>query len=897
MNDIKISLDSMRYSSKPDKWEANEIHSRIGRKVKYLNQKHIKSYIEGIGQNGQSFCPVTFKSGENKRENFEQMQLLVLDFNNNDANKITSWKQIKEKARAYNLPILFAYCTFSSTKDNERFRIGFLNNAVITYAKVAEIMLEALLRIFPEADLKAKEISQMYYGGKKLLYFDESIPMINIDSLISNMSLYLYDRYGKKHYKDKIYNFSDRTGLALTDQKMLDVSVIEEMGNFDHDRNGTLSPNTIYIIDSGDKSPGIKLYYRIAVNNGIKSIKLNNVNNSSLGKKKKKIHLPNRSSDLNKIGSVCNLFKEFEDGKRRLNQDELFGLATNLIQFESGSTSFMDIIRTHSYFDDNIKKYADWSYYLNYMKKKDCKSSSCHIYCPYINQCNHATDILSTTKPERHTIIKLANCKEQLYDRDEAAEDFAQKFKIAFETDDNKIHVLNAPTALGKSTLILDYMDNPNLKILIAFPSNDLKNELYKKAIGRGIKAVKTPSLLEVKDKLPSNIWNHIESLYQIGKHHAVFIYIKEVLEKGKVNKLCSDILKEYLKDLTKFYTSDCHVFTTHSRLLTLDHWDLKKYDAIIIDEDIILNCMMRNQVEIPISKLEKILDEIDADTKLAKKILMAVEAAKIKSWFTLSNIVYDSVYDGISTPLDIPSFCHAEKFYFKTKLDENNLFESNQHEDSIVFFKPLKLKHNLKYIMLSATVNQKICNYYFGSNKVTFYNCKKAKYIGTLNQYDKNTMSQSDIDKNHGIIDKIKKFTGFVETITFKKYGKGNCHYGKTTGIDTLKGKNIDVIGTPHQPIWIYKLFAYTMGLRFDENAKLKYQIVRYNEFGFWFMTFDNDNELLRNIQFWMIVSELEQAVGRARLLRENCTVNLFSNFPLKQAYSKKFEYDEELK
>ncbi len=54
----------------------------------------------------------------------------------------------------------------------------------------------------------------------------------------------------------------------------------------------------------------------------------------------------------------------------------------------------------------------------------------------------------------------------------------------------------------------------------------------------------------------------------------------------------------------------------------------------------------------------------------------------------------------------------------------------------------------------------------------MTFYNCKKAEYVGTLNQYDKNTMSRSDIDKNPAIINKIKSFTGFVDTITFKKYG-----------------------------------------------------------------------------------------------------------------------------
>lgn len=898
MDDIKISLDYMRYSSKPDKWEADDIYMRIGGKVKQLNRKYIKSYIESIGQNGQTFCPATFKNDKNKKENFEQMQMLVLDFNNNNVNKIISWKQVKEKANNYNLPILFAYDTFSSTKDNERFRVVFLSDVVVNYVKVAEIMLDALLTIFPEADPSSKDVSKMYYGGKKLIYFDEIIPMINIDSLISNMSLYLYDYYGKTHYKNKIYNFSNRTGLALTNQKILDVYTIEELGNFNHNQDGNLSPNAlVYIIESGGKLPKSKLYYKIVVNDEVKSISRNNINNSSSCKKKTKIHLPYRSSDLNKIGSVCKLFKKFENGKRRLNQDELFGLATNLIQIESGSTSFMDILRTHSYFDDNLKKYADWNYYLNYIKKKECKSSSCDIYCPYINQCNHASDILSTIKPECHAIIKLANCKEKLYDRTEATEDFIQKFEMAFEADDNKLHILNAPTAIGKSTSILKYMAKPSLRILVAFPSNDLKNELYKKAIGRGIIAVKTPSLLEVKDKLPLDIWNHIESLYQLGKHHVVFNYIKEVIAKKEADKSCLDILKEYIKDLTKFYTSDCHVFTTHSRLLTLDYWALKKYDAIIIDEDIILNCMMPNQVEIPISKLEKILDEIDSNSKLAKKIIAAVAAAKTKSWFTLSNIVYDSTYDGISIPIDIPSFCHAEKIYFKKKSDENNLFDIHNHEDSIVFFKPLRLNNKVKYIMLSATANQKICNYYFGASRVKFYNCKRAKYIGILNQYNKNTMSRSDIDKNQGIIDKIKKFTGFVDTITFKKYGKGNCHYGKTTGIDTLKGKNIDVIGTPHQPIWIYKLFAYTMGSNFDENAKMNYQVARHNEFGFWFMTFDNDNKLLRNIQFWMIESELEQAVGRARLLREACTVNVFSNFPLKQSHLKNFEYDEELK
>lgn len=308
--------------------------------------------------------------------------------------------------------------------------------------------------------------------------------------------------------------------------------------------------------------------------------------------------------------------------------------------------------------------------------------------------------------------------------------------------------------------------------------------------------------------------------------------------------------------------------------------------DRSIIDEDIILNCMTINQIHIPLLTLMKMLNSLDAESELAKKISLAAKAAKTKSLFTLPQIKYDIAYDVISTPIDITSFCRAEKFYFKKMSDENDLSENSHLDDSLVFLKPLKLDHNVKYIMMSATADEIICNYCFGSQWVEFYQCKKAKYTGTLNQYTDGTMSRAYIDKNPGIIDKTMKATGFKNLITFKKYKSQGMYFGKTTGIDLLKGKDLNVIGTPHQPAWIYKLFAYTLGFDVNENARMFYRMVKYKDFSFWFMTFND--ELLRSIQFWMIESELEQAAGRARLLRENCTVNLFSNFPLGQAVLK---------
>jgi hypothetical protein len=154
--------------------------------------------------------------------------------------------------------------------------------------------------------------------------------------------------------------------------------------------------------------------------------------------------------------------------------------------------------------------------------------------------------------------------------------------------------------------------------------------------------------------------------------------------------------------------------------------------------------------------------------------------------------------------------------------------------------------------------------------------------------------MSRAFIRKDPAIIERIKKWSGFEHTITFLEFEKGgdSMHFGNTAGRDEWKGENIDVIGTPHLPEWIYKLFAFSLGLDFDLDAVINPNaIVEHNGYRFRFAAFEDKQ--LQNIQFYMIESEMEQAVGRARLLRCDCTVNLYSNFPLRQANLKISEYE----
>jgi len=53
-------------------------------------------------------------------------------------------------------------------------------------------------------------------------------------------------------------------------------------------------------------------------------------------------------------------------------------------------------------------------------------------------------------------------------------------------------------------------------------------------------------------------------------------------------------------------------------------------------------------------------------------------------------------------------------------------------------------------------------------------------------------------------------------------------------------------------------------------------------------------DNPVLRMIQLYLIPSEMEQCIGRSRLLRTDAVVYLFSNFPCEQT---EIRFDDYLK
>jgi hypothetical protein len=727
----------MSFDNKPNNATTALLSKIIPDKIETVRQDEMKAFATLVGEKGYTFCPATFKDGKRTKESFDQTQLLALDFDNKEPENSISFKGVKARADRYDLPVLFAYDTFTSLNRN-KFRVVFLNDNPISDIRASETMLKALTTIFPEADRQSRSAVQMYFGGKKLLHYDDTVPEINIESVVRNTTNFLEDKYGAKHYNRKLREFSRDTGIALNEKGLLDVSVEEESAETVGAIDGKNLPFPTIYVPIGRKSPNT--FYRI--NYG------ENCTRSFSADKKANYHRSYRSSVLGEIGAMCRLFREFEAGERRIPHSELFGIATNLVQVELGESRFKELLRELAYYDQE-QKYQKWTQDLR--RIKSYKPYGCTGFCPYHSTCPHGTNILSTIKPRYNQMERIANYNEYYVTLEEAWEDFIQKLLKAVESNKLGWHILKAQTALGKSQAILELLMNTSLRVLIAVPTNILKRELRKRAKKMGITLTASPSLHELKSDLPHHVWHDLEALMNSGK--PTMPYVDKLISEDDPE--CAAIFKKYRRQQDEFKETGGHAITTHKRLLTMD---TSEYDLVIVDEDIIFNTIIPNKSDISISDLKRVKKEISPASPLARKINKILKSIKGSEFFTLKGIHYDGGYADISMPVDIPALCSANHFCYR------------KEDDCISFLKPVMFNGNTKFIMLSATADEKICEYYFGDH-MTFHECSTARNVGGLDQYHNRSLSRSDIDKSTDVFNQIKKASGVDKTILFKKH------------------------------------------------------------------------------------------------------------------------------
>jgi hypothetical protein len=215
----------------------------------------------------------------------------------------------------------------------------------------------------------------------------------------------------------------------------------------------------------------------------------------------------------------------------------------------------------------------------------------------------------------------------------------------------------------------------------------------------------------------------------------------------------------------------------------------------------------------------------------------------------------------------------------------ESTYFTKDERYDHVVhYITKRELPADKKIIILSATAPIPIYEKLFG-DRLEVIDIGNVKNQGNVEQHTNRSFSRSSLTKA-GLED-VKELVGNKPVITFQSFSDKinsdnlEIHYGNCEGFDSLKGSDIVVLGTPHLNNIVYFLYAKVLGITLDdEGCLMRHQKIEWNGFRFMFMSFND--EQLRNIQLSLIESELQQAVGRARTIRTDAKVMVYSNLPL---------------
>lgn len=232
---IECMIDNKQYNNKPSGAEIGLITNRL---VNSKTEIEIKDLAEKLTR-GQTFKP-SFLIGKSEAD-WQGQQLFALDFDEN-----TTIEAESNRCRALNILPVIIYTSFSNTEEHNKFRLVFCTNEVITDYNTAKKLQLTLMSIFINCDEKCKNLSRLYFGGRKLIYLNENNRIdynelfnkypINMENKPTKNAPKPSDTNGgekKPHNNNRIYN----THILLCGEKphttqTQDKSTIEEDKNY-----------------------------------------------------------------------------------------------------------------------------------------------------------------------------------------------------------------------------------------------------------------------------------------------------------------------------------------------------------------------------------------------------------------------------------------------------------------------------------------------------------------------------------------------------------------------------------------------------------------------------------------------------------------------------------------
>ncbi|WP_066053010.1 hypothetical protein [Anaerotignum propionicum] len=194
MTKVKCMYYGKRYESKPQGYEIASVQKNLTK-----TEISIEDLAQGLSH-GATFKPA-YLNGK-KTTDWIQQQLFALDFDEG-----TTIQEELIRCKELNISPCFGYTSFSYTPEHEKFRLVFCADRVITDIETRDKIQSSLMEAFKHCDIKCKDGSRLFFGGRMLIYEDYSAT-INTDEIIS------------KHYVEEIKSAKVKKALIANSGKV-----------------------------------------------------------------------------------------------------------------------------------------------------------------------------------------------------------------------------------------------------------------------------------------------------------------------------------------------------------------------------------------------------------------------------------------------------------------------------------------------------------------------------------------------------------------------------------------------------------------------------------------------------------------------------------------------------
>ena len=574
-----------------------------------------------------------------------------------------------------------------------------------------------------------------------------------------------------------------------------------------------------------------------------------------------------------------------------------------ICRIESTWIAYVSCIEENPYMDDFLKKKAIFDY--KYLRAVGYANSPCDSFCPYCNQCIHNITMQNTLLL-KNEIHRIGNSIPYVH-IDQARYELAQTLEESINSNDNNLDLIIGQAGLGKTTKILELIQKySDKRFIIAEDTLVRKREVCTDSNGA---LFYFPSIIDVMDVLAPEQQYAIKQYLDRGMYKCISEYLKDMVVSIADDSSMQDVYYTIMSYLNRFEilkSKRLNLVMTHKALFNIRPELLKGY-IVIIDEDPIITCG-KSVFQIPIETVKKALD----CGMYSEKAIGKVKYKLFSSLITAPDDYYYSSKDN----KDI-TFYPDDSLNIIDELEGNisdfvngAAFHVNKGNGTIEYIKLLRFPYT-KVIVMSATADANIYGHYcFLSNRpLRVKRIHDVLYKGKVVQNVSHSLTRREIrsycneesSSPELIIQRIKSKHPDDTYITLKEFESRILtapflpwtDFGATNGTNRFSGNNIVVVGTYYLNEVCYKLLGMLLNANVYNWESLHFgpRWVIYNGYSFKFPTF-NDS-ILQNIMFYFMNSELEQAVGRARLLDNDVTVTVYSSFPVKQAH---IIYDEYL-